>query len=59
MTGAAVFRTEMCAMDGEAVVTVTGEIDLTTSPFLHVALEDALVSRPHYLEVDFHARDLL
>ncbi|MFD9522269.1 STAS domain-containing protein [Streptomyces sp. NPDC059979] len=53
MTGAAVFRTEMCAMDGEAVVTVTGEIDLTTSPVLHTALEEALAGRPHHLEVDF------
>ncbi|MGW6880229.1 STAS domain-containing protein [Streptomyces goshikiensis] len=47
------FRAEMCATHGEAVVTVTGEVDLTTSPILHAALEEAMVSCPHHLEVDF------
>ncbi|MER6253435.1 hypothetical protein ABT224_18990 [Streptomyces sp. NPDC001584] len=50
-TGAADFRPEMCATRGEAVVTVTGEIDLMTSPILRVALEEALACRPHHLEV--------
>ncbi|WP_405827094.1 MULTISPECIES: STAS domain-containing protein [unclassified Streptomyces] len=47
------FRTEMCATQGEAVVTVTGEIDLMTSPILRAALEEAMADRPHHLEVDF------
>ncbi|MGW3328298.1 hypothetical protein [Streptomyces virginiae] len=49
MTGAAEFRTETWATHGEAVVTVTGEIDLVTSPILR----DALTGRPHCREVDF------
>ncbi|MFD5411856.1 STAS domain-containing protein [Streptomyces nojiriensis] len=53
MTGAAEFRTETWATHGEAVVTVSGEIDLVTSPILRDALEDALAGRPHCLEVDF------
>ncbi|MFI1286541.1 STAS domain-containing protein [Streptomyces sp. NPDC020858] len=53
LTDAAEFRTEMCATHGEAVVTITGEIDLTTSPILQAVLEEAMVGRPHHLEVDF------
>ncbi|MFE5522044.1 STAS domain-containing protein [Streptomyces virginiae] len=43
----------MCAEHGVAVVAVTGEVDLTTIPFFQDALEDALISRPRHLQVDF------
>ncbi|MEU7603628.1 STAS domain-containing protein [Streptomyces sp. NPDC041003] len=50
---AAEFRTDMHTTHGEAVVTITGEIDLMTGPILRAALEEAVAGRPHHLEVDF------
>ncbi|MCZ1004139.1 STAS domain-containing protein [Streptomyces mirabilis] len=47
------FRTDMCATVSEAVVYVTGEIDLETSPVLHRTLLEALAGHPRRLEVDF------
>ncbi|MFD3557585.1 STAS domain-containing protein [Streptomyces goshikiensis] len=53
MTGVREFRVDVCATRGQTVVTVTGEIDLSTSPALRDALEEALAGWPHRLEVDF------
>ncbi|MFF3726907.1 STAS domain-containing protein [Streptomyces erythrochromogenes] len=47
------FRTDMSATVVEAVVCVTGEIDLETSPVLHLTLLEALAGHPRHLEVDF------
>ncbi|MGW7319911.1 STAS domain-containing protein [Streptomyces sp. NPDC054854] len=53
MNGRAEFRTAICVTCGDAVVRVTGEIDLGTSPALHLALREALAGRPRHLDVDF------
>lgn len=53
MTATAGLRTAIRTTRGESVVTVVGEIDLTTSSALRTALEEALAGRPHRLAVDF------
>ncbi|MFB7982910.1 STAS domain-containing protein [Streptomyces vinaceus] len=53
MCRTAEFRTDMSLTDGGAVVCVVGEIDLDTSPVLHLTLLKALASNPRHLEVDF------
>lgn len=46
------FRADVVHADGEAVLTVTGEIDLTTCELLWIAIEKALATQSRRLVID-------
>jgi len=59
LSGTSPISTSISHDDGIAVLTVSGEVDLSTVPSLEAAIEEALAANPKALIVDLTAVDFL